>query len=79
MTTLYVCDGCGAGVEKPLKLGHVLKREYCEACGPRARLFVEAEEELRKRLHEQFHADRDLLIAKASEGGFKLPDIPCSQ
>lgn len=76
MAASYVCDGCGFAIQEPMKVGHVLKRDYCAACEPRAQAYVDAEEELRKRLTAQFSTDRALLVAKASEGGFKLPDVP---
>lgn len=76
MAASYVCDGCGFAIQAPMKVGHVLKRDYCAACVMRAQAYVDAEEELRKRLTEQFNSDRSLLVAKASEGGFKLPDVP---
>lgn len=76
MAASYICDGCGKPVEAPKTVGHVLKRDYCEACEPQAQKFVDAEEALRKKLAEQFNAERDTLIAAASAGGFKLPDIP---
>lgn len=56
-------------------LGFVLKKDYCAACEPRVQAFLDAEEDLRKRLHEQFLTDRSYLIAKASEGNFRLPDV----
>lgn len=76
MSVIYACDGCGAPVESPIKIGHALRRDYCAACEPRAKAYVAAEEDLRKRLTEQFATDRALLVAKASDGGFKLPDVP---
>lgn len=76
MSAAYLCDGCGTAVADPKHVGHVLKRDYCDECEVRAQAFIEAEEALRKRMTEQFNTDRDLLIAKASEGNFKLPDVP---
>lgn len=76
MAATYSCDGCGKSIDKPILIGHVLKRDYCSNCETRAKAFVEAEEDLRKRLNEQFQSDRALLVSSASEGGFKLPDVP---
>lgn len=76
MATAYVCDGCGKPTLEVKKVGASLARDYCGECETRATAFTEAEEDLRKRLVEQFNTDRGLLIARASEGGFKLPDVP---
>lgn len=76
MAATYICDGCGKPTPNPKKVGHVTKRDYCDECEPRAQAFVDAEEDLRNRLTEQFRTDRGLLVAKASEGNFKLPDVP---
>lgn len=76
MAASFICDGCGTSVTAPKRVGHALVRDYCEECEKRAQAFVEAEEALRSRLHEQFTNDRGLLIAAAAEGGFKLPDVP---
>lgn len=75
MTTLYVCDGCGTTTENPVKLGHALKREYCETCAPNARGFVMAEEQLRVGTQKAFADGRDKLIEQHSANGFKLPDV----
>jgi hypothetical protein len=76
MAATYVCDGCGKPTPQPKQVGHALKRDYCADCEPRAQSFIDAEEGLRKRLAESFKTDRELLISTASEGGFKLPDVP---
>lgn len=76
MATAYVCDGCGNPSLEVKKLGRVLVRDYCAECTPRADAFSDAEEDLRKRFVEQFNTDRALLVSSASEGGFKLPDVP---
>ena len=71
----YSCDGCGAKVTNPERIGHVTKREYCEKCAVMAKQFVADEEALRVELQEKFIDDRAALIAKYSEGGFHLPDV----
>ena len=76
MAISYSCDGCGVRVDAPRKVGHITKREYCESCEKIAASFVEAEEALRVATHEKFRTDRELLVAKFAEGGFKLPDQP---
>lgn len=76
MAASYTCDGCGAGVKKPEIVGHVIKREYCEACATKAKDFLDAEELLRDACHHQFLGARTTLINTISEGGFKLPDVP---
>jgi hypothetical protein len=75
MAAIHVCDGCGKPTPEPKQVGRVTLRDYCDACEPRAKAFMDAEEDLRKRLTDQFRSDRALLVAKASEGGFRLPDI----
>lgn len=76
MATAFICDGCGKPALEVKKVGRVLVRDYCAECEPRGTAFVAAEEDLRKRFVDQFNTDRGLLIAKASEGGFSLPDVP---
>lgn len=76
MAIAYSCDGCGAKVDKPKQVGHVIKRDYCETCADKATAFLEAEEVLRRTTQEQFMAARQAFIAQASDGGFKLPDVP---
>lgn len=76
MAIQYSCDGCGAPVENPVKVGHVVKRDYCETCKEIAERFMREEEALRKATHERFMDDRALLIARYSAGNFKLPDLP---
>ena len=44
MATFYSCDGCGTRVELPVKVGFVLKREYCPTCAEIADRFVKEEE-----------------------------------
>jgi hypothetical protein len=39
MAASYVCDGCGFAIQEPKKVGHVLKRDYCAACEPRAQAY----------------------------------------
>lgn len=75
MAISFSCDGCGNPVTDPVKIGHITRREYCEECKVIAERFVEAEESLRATTHERFIDDRALLVAKFSEGGFRLPDI----
>jgi len=76
MSISFHCDGCGAAVDMPKKVGHIVKREYCETCAEIADRFVREEEELRKATQERFVDDRALLIVRFSAGNFHLPDIP---
>ena len=74
MATHFVCDGCGSPVENPVKVGHIVKREYCPDCAKTADEYVDAEEAMRKKLHEQFIDRRAALIARYPN--FRLPDCP---
>lgn len=76
MAAAYTCDGCGKALDVPKEIGLVVRRDYCEDCAAKAQAFLDAEEALRQRLYDQFTTDRGLLIASASDGGFKLPDVP---
>lgn len=76
MAAAFSCDGCSTSIQNPVVVGRVLKRDYCEDCAAKARAYIDAEEEMRKRLVVSFEEDRGLLIAAASEGGFRLPDVP---
>ncbi len=75
MAQSFTCDGCGTSIDQPKRIGHVVRRDYCADCAVRARAFIDAEEDLRKRCVDQFKSDLDLLVASAREGGFKLPDV----
>ena len=76
MSTIVQCDGCGTAItETPVVRGIALKREYCAACAEIAKTFEQVEAALRESLYERFTTDRGLLIAKFSEGGFRLPDV----
>lgn len=74
MAATYSCDGCGNPIDKPIVLGKIVKRDYCETCAEAAATFTMAEEALRAAAHEKFIADRALLIERFSANGFKLPD-----
>ena len=76
MATYYACDGCGAAVDSPKKVGFVLKRDYCPTCAAIADKFLHEEEELRKATQERFVDERALLIARYAVDNFKLPDLP---
>lgn len=77
MAAAYTCDGCAKEVEKPVQLGHVLKRDYCDECAKNAQMFLQAEEDNRKHFHHRFAEIRQQLITVHSkDGAFKLPDVP---
>lgn len=76
MASSFTCDGCHFPVENPEQIGHVLKRDYCPVCAPKARAFVEAEEALRTSAQKVFVEERNALIAESSKEGFLLPDVP---
>ena len=70
------CDGCGEPVNDPVKVGHVVKRDYCVSCAAIANEFIDAEEVLRRDTQTRFIDERALLIVKYSAGLLKLPDLP---
>ena len=76
MAILYHCDGCGAAVDSPKKVGFVIRREYCDRCAAIADKFLHEEEALRKVTQERFVDERAALIARFSADGLKLPDVP---
>lgn len=76
MAVSYQCDGCGANLADPKQVGFVIKRDYCKECAAKALAFIEAVEVLQKTAQEQFTTARQAFINQASEGGFKLPDVP---
>ena len=76
MALHFSCDGCAKPVENPVKVGHVIQREYCPDCAEAANQYIAAEEALRKTVHERFIDDRAALIARFSANNFKLPDTP---
>lgn len=76
MAATFTCDGCGTPVEVPIVVGHVLKRDYCEACEKKARVFLEAEDAERIAIRTVFLGKREKLIEQYGADGFKLPDVP---
>lgn len=76
MAATYLCDGCSSPIVAPIKVGHVLTRDYCAVCEPLARKFIEEEEALRKVTQERFIDERAALIANYGADSFKLPDVP---
>ena len=75
MAASFTCDGCGTSIAKPRVVGHVIKRDYCEKCEPKAKDFLAEEEAIRIRIQATFQAQREHLIAICSANGFKLPDV----
>lgn len=75
MSVSFSCDGCGKPLDEPVKVGHVIIRDYCTECSEKAERFLKAEESLRETLYERFTDDRALLIANFGEK-FRLPDVP---
>ena len=57
-------------------IGDIIPRDYCSDCAARANVFLQSHEFLRKACYDKFTEDREILIAKYSENGFKLPDVP---
>ncbi len=76
MAASFSCDGCGAALGVPLQVGHVLKRDYCEACKALAEKFVAEEEQLRAATHAGFERARGVIIEAAREKLRLLPDVP---
>lgn len=76
MAASFSCDGCGAPVDSPVKVGHVLKRDYCPTCEPIAQKFIADEEELRAATQAGFKTCRDVILAGAGAKLKLLPDVP---
>lgn len=56
------------------EFGHVVKRQYCETCKPRAVEYLAELEKMRRDLVTRFNERRDELRGEFREGGFRLPD-----
>lgn len=76
MAASYTCDGCGANVVKPKRVGHVIARDYCRECEIVATVFLETEESYRQEVQREFAAKRAALIEQYGANNFKLPDVP---
>lgn len=76
MAASFTCDGCGSSVDVPMVVGHVVKRDYCEACAKSAEKYLEEENVERKTCAEEFRKKRQVLIDFYGKDGFKLPDVP---
>lgn len=76
MAMSFTCDGCGVNVQEPARIGHVLKRDYCDKCAPSAEAFLEAEEKERIAVQVVFAAKREKLLKSYTKNLLKLPDVP---
>lgn len=75
MSSSFICDGCGAPVAEPKRVGQALVRDYCEDCELIAQAFVDSEEKLRVDLQKKFADERETLIREALKDLAKLPDV----
>lgn len=75
MAASYTCDGCGAPVAVPHRVGHVLKRDYCDDCKVIAEGFLTDEETLRESVQMQFLIGRKSLADAVREKLKLLPDV----
>jgi hypothetical protein len=76
MAASFTCDGCSLIVDKPVKVGFVIPREYCQKCAAKAKAFLDAEEAERMALSSVFAGKREKLIAQYGADNFLLPDVP---
>ncbi len=76
MASAFSCDGCGAAVDKPIVVGHVIRRDYCAPCAEIANGFVDEEEAIRREAQSGFAAAREKLVKAALDHLNKLPDVP---
>ena len=76
MAASFTCDGCSLIVDKPVKIGFVIPREYCAKCAEKAKAFLDAEEAERMALSTVFAGKREKLIAQYGADHFLLPDVP---
>ena len=75
MATSYTCDGCNEVLEKPVKLGFVIVREYCHECTVGVGEYLDARDKLHDELSGQWEKKHDALQKawhKKNKG--KLPD-----
>ena len=75
MATTTSCDGCSLIVDKPVKIGFVIPREYCGKCAEKAKAFLDAEEAERMALSTVFAGKREKLIEQYGADHFLLPDV----
>jgi hypothetical protein len=76
MAITYLCDGCNAPIVEPIKVGHVIRRDYCAECAETANgLQTEID-----RIHSQLSASWHSRVEKARAAVKKklrvLPDVP---
>ena len=74
MSVTYACDGCSQFVEEPIKLGMVIRRDYCEKCAVPVRKYLEEQDELHDRLSSEWTLGMAELRKKWSEKAKVLPD-----
>lgn len=78
MAASYSCDGCGKQVKDPVKLGHVIRRDYCEDCAKLVKEFLDRETTLISAVVKTYINERAELIKKFSRIGkltIQLPDV----
>lgn len=76
MASSFTCDGCGCNLVKPVVVGYIIKRDYCEDCAGIAAAFLEADEVERLAAQSAFQGKREKLINEYAKDNFKLPDVP---
>lgn len=73
MAQVIVCDGCGGAGSNCVKVGHVIRRDYCEACKVRADDYQAEIDALHSRLAEAW---RDGLAEIRRTHGSALHSLP---
>ena len=74
MAQVILCDGCG-GVGACTKVGHVLRRDYCEGCAERAAAYQGEIDALHERVAQDWK-DGLAEIRKTYSSALRvLPDV----
>ena len=83
MAKSFSCDGCGTAIVKPIVLGKIIKREYCEECAVAVRAYLRAVDEAHDEVVARWGERKRTLIGDAVNAigdtdkpyGPLLPDV----
>jgi len=71
-----VCDGCGEAIQgEPVKVGHVLRRDYCPDCDDVAQEYQNKIDELHTALSERWGKETVTLRSCYGKKLRLLPDV----
>ena len=75
MAQITICDGCGGSCINHEKVGHVIKRDYCEGCMGRAEEYQAEIDKLHERVAVEWKEGLAEIRDTYSKALHALPDV----